>query len=364
MVQLIMRNLLSNKFTFYISILLITAACRKDKPVVIEDAKNAACSEDCIPLPPEPDGFWGGYDFTSDGLTKYQKPFFNPLNSDEFIYLNSEESGSSSLTKYNIVTENQQVLFDEEFITNQPQWGRNGWIVFQTSGRKIWKIRPDGTGLEQITFGVKDLHPSFNFSGDKIIYRRSKTYSNAQLEGNPELFKEYKMMIIDIDGNELDSITICRIDGNMPNSCLSYQQWSYSSFDENEIIYAEMGTTDQYGVYAVNQSDESLVPLHTWNANSGFETFTDLCYFKDYVYYSKYRNGLYKVNTKTGEQTKVIAPCNTRYYESLSVSADGRFLLVGKVVLDQIEGYSIQEKYQIVRIDLQECNQEVILSDE
>lgn len=113
----------------------------------------------------------------------FSKPCFNPSNLDEFICVQHNEN-ATMLIKYNLASLEKTVLVENLDIASRPVWGRSGWIVFHSFEWKVWKVKDDGTGLKQITFAPKDIHPAFNFEGNKIIFSRSYEFTNEEIEEN------------------------------------------------------------------------------------------------------------------------------------------------------------------------------------
>jgi Tol biopolymer transport system component len=71
----------------------------------------------------------------------------------------------------------------------EPSWSPLGeWLAFgrfdmKTHSYSLWKIRPDGTGLERITEGPGDHHPSWMPDGQALLFARGA----AKLGGKKEI---------------------------------------------------------------------------------------------------------------------------------------------------------------------------------
>lgn len=353
MKQAIMKSLLRNKILL-ITLILITPGCRKDPPVVIEPPIiDCNCVEDSCEAIPDDSGI--GHNFIVEGA-QYFKPCFNPNNSDEFVFIRTGVSPSPALIKYNLSTQTETILATS--IASNPSWGRQGWITLPGSNN-IFRIKDDGTDLAQITWGEDDNFPNFNYQGNKIYYNRNKNYTNAELDANPDLYKEDKIMVIDVDGNVLDSIMA---DNVIPGNY--YQKWSMADFESDNIIYFIGGLEENQGIYRLDESTNVITPVSLWNnAFNGRENVADMVYFDGSIYFSKWRNGVYKANIQTGEITTLIDGCETKYYHQLTISSDGKYLFGEKVIYDPIGGLDIVENHEIWSISLDSCYQEKILGE-
>src|SRR5690554_6297723 len=113
-----------------ILVLLIAAlglvACKKDKPFINPSPGGGVESawEDTLKCEDYPDSIyihshaWGRY--------QYRTPYFNPNNSNEFIYSYYDyELNTQQLIKYNMITKQKLVLANLG-VFKQPKWNKNG----------------------------------------------------------------------------------------------------------------------------------------------------------------------------------------------------------------------------------------------
>lgn len=335
--------------------------CRKDPHFEINPPLVAEppCNEPGCEIFPEDQGF--GFNYIVEDM-QYFKPSFNPNNQDEFVFIRLNPGVSPpQLVQYNFSTGEQTVLHD--YIVGRPKWGRQGWITFAGTDN-IFIIKDDGSSLSQITWGEDDTYPVFNYEGDKIYYNRNKNYTNAMLEANPELYKEDKEILIDLEGNVIDSIMIPNI-SNSNTTYFSYLRWGISDITSNNLVYAMLGNgADTFGIYLIDPDIGTIQPIHTWIVGSNGNTLpTDMVYSNGYIYFSRWRNGLYKVDVNSGITTTIIEGCSTQYYENLTISPDGHFLIAEKVTYKPLNNYDIVENHEIWKISLDSCYQERILGN-
>ncbi|MEX1001646.1 MAG: hypothetical protein WDZ35_05985 [Crocinitomicaceae bacterium] len=275
------------------------------------------------------------------------------------FFLRTGTAPVAELVKYDIVNQTETVLCNTLQIAYPPKWGRSGWITFATLQNEVWKIKPDGTQLTQLTFGSYDRSPMFDYSGNRIIYYRDRSYSNAELSANPDLYKEYKMIVIDLNGNTIDSVMAINV---IPDNY--YQKWTYADFNGLEEVYFIGGAGTSAGIYKMN-SDLYYIEqpyIVTLYPNSGFVYGFDQT--QGALYYSKYRNGLYRTDIQTGEEVKIRNGCDTKYFHSLTVSEDGSNILAEVVISTVLDQYgSIDRQREIWLIDPHTCNEEKILGE-
>lgn len=121
---------------------------------------------------------------------------------------------------------------------------------------------------------------------------------------------------------------------------------------------------DTFGIYLIDPDIGTIQPIHTWIVGSNGNTLpTDMVYSNGYIYFSRWRNGLYKVDVNSGITTTIIEGCSTQYYENLTISPDGHFLIAEKVTYKPLNNYDIVENHEIWKISLDSCYQERILGN-
>ena len=352
--KVIMRNLLNNNIVFIGLIFFSGAGCRKDPHLIDEKPSSSGCVEawcDEFPEPPEI-----GFAYTTEGY-QYLAPCFNPNNSNEFVYIRWNGTNHAELFKYDLITNTESVLLDPMSL-GRPDWGRQGWITFVYNYVNVWKIYDDGSQLTQLTSGEDDKYPAFNYSGDEIYYLRKKWYSNAELDANPELYKNSKMLIIDLNGNIVDSIIEPNI-YNQYETSFTYQTWSEAATDVNNYWCFAAGNDYRYGLYSLQ--NDTILKLKEWFYP---QDFVDIEIYGTTLYYSKYQKGLFKLDANTGQETKLKWGCDTRHYKYLSVSSDGQKILVQKVISKPYnDNKSIDEQNEIWLLDVNGCGEQKILGD-
>lgn len=135
----------------------------------------------------------GYYEEVSEDIYEYFNPSFNPNNPYQICYMRHKINSLErwELWSFDFITGKTIRLHPD--IGSQIEWGGSNWILFSGINNKLYKIKPDGDSLTQLTFSgiASDAH--WNPSGDKIIYSH---------EGGGGNF----CYIIDADGNRLESV--------------------------------------------------------------------------------------------------------------------------------------------------------------
>lgn len=317
--------------------------CRKDPTIIDQLSPNqeSGCEETLCNDFPIQGGISFGYQYQLEG-PQYRAPFYNPNNSDEFIYLRTGVSGTE-LVKYTISTKDETVLCNTANISTQPQWGSQGWIVFTVIGNRIWKIYEDGAGLQQIT-DFESFRPRFSLSGDRFICMGS----------HPAITLGYRP-ILDLNGNLIDSIYM-----EYDNCFTGYPYWPLNeSFSESYQFYSDHNSpgNKRIGVCKLTE-DPEYTELNSFIYN---RTINDLTANYKTVFYSEHWGPLWKVNLSTLETTAFKMGCQTRYYNHICISSDGKSILVEKIINLPLDEYHIDEKHEIWLLDVNNCDATRIL---
>ena len=352
----IIRKLLRNSIIISF-ILALFVQCRKDKTYP-ESPQGMSSCDSCADFPTNSTGF--GWQYINEGV-QYTDPCYNPNNTDEFVYVKVKEDGDKELVKFNLVTMSEVIILDSIDIVSKPSWASTGWITFSDVNKKVWRLTENGTNLVQVTSGVSDISPHFTNDGNLICYFRNKNYSNSELQANPNLYLDYKMMFIDINGTFVDSILIENVNSEN-GSLFYYQDWTICDFTANGVYFAG-GTDNYYGIYKINSSYSSKEAVITWGITSNKDFINDITSSASghVLAYSKYRNNLLIQNTLTGDTLKCITGCDTEYYEGISITPNGEKILVEKVCSEVLNSSDIKVQSEIWSIELFEPFQSSVI---
>ncbi|MBK0401549.1 hypothetical protein I5M27_01050 [Adhaeribacter sp. BT258] len=327
-------------FICLLALATIFQGCKKEDDAKIEPAPITPAPETftCIPFETyDLSNCWLGPQYRKKG-TFYQMPCFNPNNSNEFLYVRS-----SSIYKYNLLSKQSTMIAERVQPVGPPDWSRSGWIVFSDISWKIWKIRDDGTGLQQLSFGEDDQFPYFNPAGDKIIYGSHFLNTN-------------KMLIMDLNGNKLDTLCSLRL-----GSCLG---WGNSSWTVNDRIlrrtHSGQGMDGELSFYNyATKQDES--PLFTYKNDSSNQEIRDYKVLNaDKILYAMTNKGLvlYNIQAKTHQVLK--ENCHNIWYDFFSISPDKTKLLVEKNTLKFVGDCTFEQRKSLVIMNIDGSNEQEI----
>ena len=281
-----------------------------------------------------PEDTLGGISTISHKDTQRISPCFNPNNPNEFIYI-KKLNRLSALIKTNTKTEQEEVLWQGKFITGQPDWGKNNVIIFSASDYQVRLI---------------------DLNANNSIKKQTNSYTHLY----PKWYT--------------DTSFICHYSPNL--GIPYYLMTGYmgrATFDTLKNLSFVKGTTSSQGNYAfLEYADALSISVNSENVieelpaleDNGLNRITGICWpnKSDEIFYSTYRNGLWKVNVKTKVFTLIKNGCQTRSYRYLSISSDGKKIIVERVdATDYIERPgSWTEEAKIVIMDVDGCNEEVL----
>jgi hypothetical protein len=190
---------MKNNYLFII-ILTLLFACGKDKTLTIEES-YCSPQETGPTIPPYRGPGWGFK--TIDLATHYFKdPYMNPNNENEFVYFmeaTQKQNPLGGIYIYNMLTKQKKLVLESSFFSNKnkPQseirWSRKGWLIFGGYDNNIYKIKPNGDSLIQLTFNGGDFVPEWNYDGTLFITE----YLNKETNKHYNLIRDENGLLID-----------------------------------------------------------------------------------------------------------------------------------------------------------------------
>ncbi len=314
-------NILSK--TIILIIVCSLVACEKDKPISkVNDAYCPAC-DSCANFIKDT---LGGIPRDAFELFNEQKaPCYNPLDANEFVFIKEQDSSrKSSLVKYNMFTHKETNLLENIIINGQPKWGNNGWITF-INNYQICIIKADGSGFKRLT-----SFPYFQFpdwKNDSIIaclFTKNLSYPNYYGELN-------------IVSGKLDTLRNKYFNLGVMNKLNEKAYTQYKG--EPNITIEKKDTTIKLSNIEYDGKNE-IVSI-SWHNND-----------QD-IYFSKVVNGIYKINKNSYVESLIKKGCNSRSYNLLSVSPDGKKIIVERVdaTLENIKLIYFKSDIYIMDID-------------
>lgn len=312
-------------------------ACRKDKslPPIINIDITCSNFEN---LPPTT--------WFSKEKEQYRTPYFNPNNSEEFIYnYINYELNEYKIIKYNLTSKVKTELTSNVNVISQPKWSKKGWIAFDNVfnyNYQISIIKDNGDSIKEITENKSNLFPVWDTTGIILYWQY-----DVVLASYPSFF---------LKKNIYNSFT----DTIIGNGVSEHAVVLKSDISSSNRLLAQTLINNKPHIGLSNSINGSFHPLIDLE-DQGLIGLTSLTWGIDsqIAYFTIYGNGLYKLNTLTGNYTKLIQFCDSKRYEKISCSVDGEKMIAERVDSYLVKNYEgkpsgeIIEKSTIYLIDLE-----------
>jgi|GEM_PF-455379 len=280
---------------------LFFQTCKKDK----------VCNQynSCENFPPK-EGF--GISVIKQMPFQKHAPCYNPNNGNEIIYV-KEANNNYQLIKLNLQSKVETVVLDNTNIVGQPKWGKNGWIVFSKLDLNVYIIKDNGDSIRQVTHYFENTYPTF-MGKDKIFFVVGSETSPPGGGGNK---------VIDLIGNRLDSLKVKDLGATFGisdiNSNLTIASWICGANSICSIKHFDFINKRYLSLYDFEFNGRNNIQGIYWHPNN------------EDIYYSTYREGIFKVNKNSKTITKIKCGCDSKSYRYLSISPDGSKLIVERV---------------------------------
>ncbi len=121
--------------------------------------------------------------------------FYPSLSPDgQTVYFSSRDSGNFEIYAIEVNGNNLTKLTNGIGALYAPELSPNGeWIIFTKHGGGLWKMRPDGSGVQRVT-NKDDIDPSWSPDGSMIAFASSRS-------GARQLF------VMNADGTNIQQVT-------------------------------------------------------------------------------------------------------------------------------------------------------------
>ncbi len=301
--------------------ILLFNSCKTD-PYIPLDGGGA-----CIEMPSSPAGLGLGWSTrVLNGFVRY--PTFNPNNSDEIVFENGY------ISTYNCSTNVQDIIFKEAAVF--PVWTLNNWIYFtRYLDGQIWKMRPNGSNLTQVTTrsNFQNYYLVASKENDMLIFTSfSKTDKKRAyiLNTKTDIIVD---SIMDIDVN------LC-------------------SFNDSKL-WAALSYNGLVGIFEVDIHTKERKFIFPKDEIRGIGTVNGICKYGDDIIYAD-RKGVYKYNL-INKKIKLMKPCcDSRLYLYPNIS-NNELIVYAKHISKATSDYTATIEYQIVTTDLNGMNEKVVL---
>ncbi|MDZ4823205.1 MAG: hypothetical protein SH856_07085 [Flavobacteriales bacterium] len=306
---------------------LLLDGCQHENLIADEGARDCTLIADTCRTLVVPNSPIGGS--ALDTGTHYMRPCFNPMNSEEFVFI---QPGSflDEMMVYNMNDGEFNTIVTGFNLTSQPKWSVKGWIAFWTPDWNVWIVKSNGDSLTQITNENLDRYPEWSPDGECLFYKRT-TEPTVQ----------------------------CGL------------LWSIETHSIVDTIraYGEMNWNSEYNICNEGHSRikvysmriDELLGEATFTGDGGESHLIDAQWFPDNenIVCTLWHNGIVVVNTTDFSQTRIKESCASRYYNDVSVSA------LGEVLVEKVSARAgvvdILEKHEIWLMDSNGCNERRIL---
>ena len=230
---------------------------------------------------------------------------YKPGSEDEFLFHRGHENQTGPwIGRVNLCTGEINHVVSKGYLGKaRAKWGENDWVIFGDENLRLWKVKIDGTGLEQFT-EERYCYPTPVY--DNLIV------ATRFLADQPNV---YASVLLDLEGNEIDTFEIAVKYSGYYNNKLATSTNLYEI--GGEIGYVDLSTGEFIAV----------APLGEENIFVGNTDWLDenTIVFQD-------KKGLHMVDINDGEIITLKEQCdnNSMRYISATPGFNSGNLLLGE----------------------------------
>lgn len=276
-------------------LLTFILGCSKDS-----DKQSLSIDKHCMPVETGPiiisTNFPGSPRPINLDSFKFIYPYSNPNNKNEFVYFVYDyKLNNSGIFIYNILTKQKSLVIESDLRArkNYPQsdirWSKKGWLIFADFDANIYKIKPNGDSLTQLTFSRSNFVPEWNIDGTKFCIQH---YSS--------LLKKHFTLIIDENGNNLDTI-----DYYNKQVILNQPHWQHDKY--------LLGSND-IGIVLYDYINEKVTEINIGNLSMGFMRWINN---DEFIYNGT--NGIFVYNITNNQIKQIRKMVNSNVYANLNL---------------------------------------------
>ena len=268
---------------------------------------------------------------------RYSFPSFNPNNTEEIAFVRLENGTNEfRLCILSLCSGDLKVLDVKAF--KDVDWGTNGWILFRKTDLQLWKVRPDGSGLAQLTFSGENSNPIWNASGEKIAYALTNT---------GEFF------ILNDEGAILDTVE--------PMQYRSAYDWSST---DKLITPFEPGSPDD--IYYFDLNLDTLVKVDE-EGNGSYIYDGEWGEGERLYWLAQYQLAYNDIETK--ERTVLFSLPNpngfhNRFYRSLTISPGNKYIVLNREDWKQLNECDVEVVHSLYIMGMDGTGERKILVPE
>jgi len=278
----------------YILLLAFILGCSKDS-----DKQSLSIDKHCMPVETGPiiisTNFPGSPRPINLDSFKFIYPYSNPNNKNEFVYFVYDyKLNNSGIFIYNILTKQKSLVIETDlrarkhYPQSQIRWSKKGWLIFADNDNNIYKIKPNGDSLTQLTFSRSNFVPEWNFEGTQFCFKHIAKDNN------------YYTLICDENGNNLDSLQFNERDlfGNQPH-------WQHKTYI--------LGTNYQK-ITLYNYNTKKVTEINIGNLSMGFMRWINN---DEFIYNGT--NGIFVYNVTNNQIKQIRKMVNSNVYAYLNL---------------------------------------------
>ena len=300
---MLLNNKISSVLVCFVLLLLSVWQCKKDAQIIVQSIPFD-CRQIDTNCPSSPFGT------IYLGPVKNCSPFFNPNNSDEFLYVEIDTLGNSTIVIYNLLSKQKKyVIAKNHYTFSAVNWSKNNWILYgDYTDHQIYKIKTDGTNLTKLT----NASGWFSYPVSTSVNEILASFSN--------LNSQNYMVKMDFNGNIYDSIQNGYYEmGNISN-CYQLACLDNSTPLRSAITVRDTGRIKSF-VY---------IPIDDKNRNSSLLSIAWHPNCED-IYFTNIYLDINKVNIRSYKQNIVKMGCYLDRYGVISISPDGNKIIAEKM---------------------------------
>jgi len=288
---------------------LLTSECASPSVPQLSSFEYLNLSEaldSCYTFPPSgPIGYNETYEDTM-----YLNPFSNPNNPNQFVYAKHIENNSfpksKELWKFDISTGEHSFVTDiTSYQFRVGAWGESDWILLNSLSLNIWKVKPNGDSLTQITFDGGMYYPYWINNGTQIICSTTGAFGKR---------------ILDIEGQIIDTI----------------EQLSVVVADNNGKVAGLINDPNfvdpKFGFMNLESNEFTTLFIYDLDENGPIVTIDWLD--DETIIWTDHDVGIWSININTLEKKLIKASCEDHrlYHASVIQDQSRNYLLLGRMV--------------------------------
>ncbi len=237
-------------------------------------------------------------------------PCFHPNNSNEIVYFRQDTNTRIiALNSFNLATHSESTILPNALVfgpnTAQIKWHQPNLLSFIRTDGNIYSVHYDGTNVTNITRVPTYTHHTW--VNDSIIV------AEFSLDGGNNYFNK---AVINTNSGEIDTTT---------NDYFKFGAY----LPDGSYVYVKRNDSKNIFIKYANEEERRI----TDNIIPDRDSITGLAIHPDLeqVFFTTYRSGIFNADIANKTTLKIRAGCDTRSYRHITISPDGKHLVVQRV---------------------------------